>query len=155
YANASVAKITALAEIAQGTFYNYFASQQDLFDHLLPELGGEVLGFIRKRLANETDSLRREDIGFRAYFDFLAQPPEFYRILNEAETFTPKAVHDNMRNMAEGYMRALSRSHAKGELPGFEPRELEVIVYTLRAARNYLSYRYTVRAGRARRLPPW
>lgn len=155
YANASVAKITALAEIAQGTFYNYFASQQDLFDQLLPELGGEVLEFIRQRLANETDSLRREEIGFRAYFDFLAQRPEFYRILNEAETFSPKAFHDHMRNMAEGYMRALSRSHAKGELPGFEPRELEVIVYTLLAARNYLSYRYTVRAGRARRLPPW
>lgn len=155
YANASVAKITALAEIAQGTFYNYFVSQQDLFDHLLPELGAEVLEFIRKRLANETDSLRREEIGFRAYFDFLAERPEFYRILNEAETFAPKAFHDHMRNMAEGYMRALNRSHAKGELPGFEPRELEVIVYSLLAARNYLSYRYSFRAGRARRLPPW
>lgn len=30
---------------AQGTFYNYFASQQDLFDYLLPELGGELLDF--------------------------------------------------------------------------------------------------------------
>lgn len=155
YANASVAKITARAEIAQGTFYNYFASQQDLFDHLLPELGREVLDFIRMRLAGETDSLRREEIGFRAYFDFLAQRPEFYRILNEAETFAPKAFHDHMRNMVEGYMRALTRSQAKGELTGFEPRELEVIVYILLAARNYLSYRFSIRGGRARRLPPW
>ncbi len=155
YANASVAKITALAEIAQGTFYNYFATQQDLFDQLLPELGGEVLEFIHQRLAGETDSLRREEIGFRAYFDFLAERPEFYRILNEAETFAPKAFHDHMRNMAAGYMRALSRSHAKGEMPGFDPRELEVIVYTLLAARNYLSYRYTIQSGHAGRLPSW
>jgi AcrR family transcriptional regulator len=155
YANASVAKITARAEIAQGTFYNYFASQQDLFDHLLPELGTELLDFIRQRIAGESGSFAREEIGFRAFFDFLAERPEFYRILNEAETFAPKAYHDHMRNMAEGYMRALSRSHAKGELPGFERRELEVVIYTMLAARNYLSYRFLYRDGRARRLPAW
>jgi AcrR family transcriptional regulator len=155
YANASVAKITARAEIAQGTFYNYFASQQDLFDHLLPELGTELLDFIRQRIAGESGSFAREEIGFRAFFDFLAERPEFYRILNEAETFAPKAYHDHMRNMAEGYMRALSRSHAKGELPGFERRELEVVIYTMLAARNYLSYRYLFRDGRTRRLPAW
>jgi AcrR family transcriptional regulator len=155
YANASVAKVTALAEIAQGTFYNYFASQQDLFDQLLPELGTELLESIRQRTAGESDSFAREEIGFRAFFDFLAERPEFYRILNEAETFAPKAYHDHMRNMAEGYLRALSRSHAKNELPGFERRELEVIIYAMLAARNYLSYRYLFRDGRARRLPAW
>ncbi|MFN3746686.1 MAG: TetR/AcrR family transcriptional regulator [Hyphomicrobiaceae bacterium] len=155
YANASVAKITARAEIAQGTFYNYFASQQDLFDHLLPELGTQLLDFIRQRIAGESGSFAREEIGFRAFFDFLAERPEFYRILNEAETFAPKAYNDHMRNMADGYMRALSRSHAKGELAGFERRELEVIIYTMLAARNYLSYRYLYRDGRTRRLPAW
>lgn len=155
YANASVAKITARAEIAQGTFYNYFASQQDLFDHLLPELGTELLDFIRSRIAAEEGSFAREEIGFRAFFDFIAERPEFYRILNEAETFAPKAYHDHMRNMADGYTRALSRSHAKGELPGFERRELEVVIYTMLAARNYISYRYLFRDGRARRLPAW
>ena len=155
YANASVAKITARAEIAQGTFYNYFASQQDLFDHLLPELGAELLDFIRARIAGESGSFAREEIGFRAFFDFVAERPEFYRILNEAEIFAPKAYHDHMSNMAEGYLRALSRSHAKGELPGFERRELEVVVYSLLAARNYISYRYLFRDGRSRRLPAW
>lgn len=155
YANASVARITALAEIAQGTFYNYFASQQDLFDQLLPELGTELLEFIRQRNAGEGGSFRREEIGFRAFFDFLAERPEFYRILNEAETFAPKAYHDHMGNMAEGYMRALSRALAKGELPGFERRELEVVIYTMLAARNYISYRYLFRDGRSRRLPAW
>ena len=59
YAHASVAKVTALAEIAQGTFYNYFASQQDLFDQLLPELGTELLDFIRTRIAGESDSFTK------------------------------------------------------------------------------------------------
>lgn len=154
YANASVAKITAQAEVAQGTFYNYFASQQDLFDHLLPELGGQLLEFIRERVKGIDDSFAREEAGFRAFFEFLQQRPEFYRILNEAETFSPKAFRAHMRNMADGYLRAMRRSHGKGELPGFEERELEVIVYTLLAARNYIAYRY-VSGDRVRALPAW
>lgn len=155
YASASVAKITSLAEVAQGTFYNYFASQQDLFDHLLPEIGGEMLEFIRERLSGIDDSFAREEAGFRAFFEFLQIRPEFYRILNEAETFSPKAFGAHMRNMAAGYLRALSRSHAKGEMPGFSDRELEVVVYALLAARNYLAYRFAAIDGRARPLPGW
>lgn len=155
YANASVAKITALAEVAQGTFYNYFASQQDLFDHLLPELGGELLDFIRERLVGIEDSYEREEAGFRAFFEFLAQRPEFYRILNEAETFSPTAFRDHMQNMAAGYSRSLARSQSKGEMRGFEAREIEVVVYTLLSARNYLAYHYAMRDNRARQLPAW
>lgn len=153
YANASVAKITARAEVAQGTFYNYFASQQDLFDHLLPDLGAELLEFIRGRVHGRTDSLEREEAGFRAFFEFLQQRPEFYGILNEAEVFAPKAFRAHMHNMADGYLRALGRSHAKGELPGFERRELDVVIYTLLAARNYIAYRYGSAEGRP--LPAW
>ncbi len=155
YANASVAKITALADVAQGTFYNYFDSQQDLFDHLLPELGGQLLDFIRERVASEGDSFKREEIGFRAFFEFVRARPEFYRILNEAETFSPKAFADHMRNMAEGYLRALRSSAAKGELAGFEDRELEVVVYILLAARNYLAFRYMRSAAAPAPLPDW
>lgn len=153
YANASVAKITALADVAQGTFYNYFASQQDLFDHLLPELGGEMLEFIRERVKGIQDSFAREEAGFRAFFEFLHARPEFYRILNEAEAFSPKAFRDHMRNMAQGYLRALRRSRAKGELPGFDDRDLDVVVHILLAARNYIAYHYVVSDGQAR-MPP-
>lgn len=155
YANASVAKITALAAVAQGTFYNYFSSQQDLFDHLLPELGAELLDFIRARVAPETDSFKREEIGFRAFFDFVRERPEFYRILNEAETFAPKAFDEHMRNMADGYLRALRKSVAKGEIAEFADRELEIIVYTLLAARNYLWFRYMRDNPAAGPLPDW
>ena len=39
YADASITRITQRANLAQGTFYNYFASRQDIFDELLPVLG--------------------------------------------------------------------------------------------------------------------
>ena len=155
YGNASVAKITARARVAQGTFYNYFKSQQDLFDRLLPELGTQLLDRIRSRVANQPVDLKREEIGFRAFFDFLADTPEFYRILNEAETFSPKAFCDHMSNMIQGYLRALRRSQEQGGLPGYSADDLEVIVCILLGARNYLSYHYMVRTGHVGPAPDW
>jgi len=155
YGNASVAKITARARVAQGTFYNYFKSQQDLFDRLLPELGTLLLDRIRSRVANQPVDLKREEIGFRAFFDFLADTPEFYRVLNEAETFSPKAFRDHMSNMIQGYLRALRRSQEQGGLPGYSADDLEVIVCILLGARNYLSYHYMVRTGHVGPAPDW
>src|SRR5450759_2807099 len=155
YGNASVAKITARARVAQGTFYNYFKSQQDLFDRLLPELGTQLLDRIRSRVANHPVDLKREEIGFRAFFDFLADTPEFYRILNEAETFSPKAFRDHMSNMIQGYLRALRRSQEQGGLPGYSADDLEVIVCILLGARNYLSDHYMVRTRHVGPAPDW
>ncbi|MFH5926334.1 helix-turn-helix domain-containing protein [Roseomonas xinghualingensis] len=39
YAEASIARSTEAAGVAQGTFYNYFASRQDFLDQLLPARG--------------------------------------------------------------------------------------------------------------------
>ena len=41
YANASIGRITERCGLAQGTFYLYFDSRQDLFDQLLPAVGEE------------------------------------------------------------------------------------------------------------------
>lgn len=155
YADASVAKITALADVAQGTFYNYFASQQDLFDQLLPALGEQLLDRIRERLAGIDDDREREELRFRIFFDYVRESPEFYRILNEAEVISPKAYADHMTNMADSYVRAMGKSIERGAMAGFERRELEVVAYILLAARNYLAYRYTYRNGDAGPLPEW
>jgi len=155
YGNASVAKVTARARVAQGTFYNYFKSQQDLFDRLLPELGTQLLARIRSRVAGLPVDLKREEIGFRAFFDFLADTPAFYRILNEAETFSPKAFREHMNNMIQGYLRTLRRSHEKGALLGYNAEDLEVVVCILLGARNYLSYHYMIRPGHVGPAPDW
>lgn len=154
YANASVAKITARARVAQGTFYNYFESQQDLFDHLLPELGQQLLDYIRKRLAGCKEGLKREEIGFQAFFEFLNRTPEFYRVLSEAEMFSPKAYRDHMDNMTNGYVRALRKSQQKGALQGYSQQELDVLVCILLAARNYIAYHFIYRDRTHGPLPP-
>lgn len=155
YADASIAKITSRAKVAQGTFYNYFASRQDLFDQLLPRLGVNMLEYIRERVDPQARGAEREVQRIRAYFRFLDEHPEFYRILYEAETLAPAAHRKHMETVAGGYVRALRRSWERGEMPeAFEPDDLEPVAYMLLAARGYLSMHYGAgRDGAA--VPEW
>jgi AcrR family transcriptional regulator len=148
YAEASVARITAHAGVAQGTFYNYFESRQDLFDRLLPRLGQSMLDWIRAQVDPALRGADREVARMRAYFRFLDEHPEFYRILYEAETLAPAAHARHMEIIAGGLVRALGRSLERGEMPeGYRRRDLEPIAFILLAARGYLSMRYGAGRG--------
>ena len=56
YAEASVARITEEAGVAQGTFYNHFENRQELLDQLLPKIGTDMVYFIRERTGTAAGS---------------------------------------------------------------------------------------------------
>lgn len=62
YREASIARITQRAGLAQGTFYLYFESQQDLFDQLLPTIGSELLEDLAERVHGARDILDRKSV---------------------------------------------------------------------------------------------
>ena len=154
YAGTSIGRITRRARVALGTFYTHFGSQQDLFDQLLPHLGEQLLAAIRLRLAGMTDTGEREAAGFDTFFEFLAEYPEFYRVLNEAEIFAPLAHAAHLENMLQGYLRAFGQASARGELAGLTEAEFEPVIYMLLGARQYLAMRYPAGAGSRSGQPP-
>jgi len=155
YANAMIARITQEADVALGTFYNYFKSRQDLFDQLLPALGSELLGFIRAKTSASGTPAQREREGFVAFFEFLKVRPEFYRILYEAEVFAPQAYQRHMSIISASYVRTLERAFDKGQLSLSSKVEIEPIAFSLMAARQYLCMQYVRRNGRISELPDW
>lgn len=142
YQEASIAKITARAGIAQGTFYNYFESRQELFRELLPGMGAEMVAFISEKLSKDARGANRERERMTAYLEFQKERPAFYRILYEAATLAPEAHNEHVRKVVEGYTRSLRRSLERGEMPDYDESELETIAYMLIAIRDYLSMRY-------------
>ena len=140
YAEATVARITKLSGVAQGTFYNHFSSRQDLLDQLLPVIGQQMLEFIRTRVAGIADPAILEVARFRAFFDFLLETPQFMRILNEAQLFAPAGYAKHMETVSKNYMRALRRD---GVADGLSDKELEVVTQVLMGARSYLSQRFS------------
>ena len=155
YAEASVARITELAEVAQGTFYNHFENRQELLDQLLPTIGLQMVDFIAERAGALPPGADRETERFRAFFEFLQVVPEFLRILNEAEVFAPKGYQRHLDNIAAPYVRTLMRERNAGEVDDYSEEELEVIVHILMGARGYLCRRYAYTEGSAHPVPDY
>lgn len=153
YAEASISEITKHAGVAQGTFYNHFASRQELLDQLLPKVGRDLLAFVKRHAETLPTEREREEARFRAFFEFLKKVPEFLRILNEAEWFAPAGFQAYFKVAAKGYVRALRRARAAGEIQNFSDAELEATAYTLMGARQYLSQRYVYSSTQIHEVP--
>jgi len=152
YAEASVARITEEAGVAQGTFYNHFENRQELLDQLLPKIGTDMVRFIRARTG--TAQTAREEIErFTAFFDFIHEIPEFLRILNEAEFFAPIGYQKHFDNISTAYVRILKRARLAGMISDFSDEEFEAIVQMLMGARGYLSRRYSYSGGTVAAVP--
>ena len=151
YTNASISKITELAGFAQGTFYLYFESRQELFDELLPHVGADMLNYIRPRVAGATDVYDMEERGIRAFFDYLNENPGFIRVLNEAETAAPAAHRKHYQVLATRYVTALERAVRNGEIRNFDRDELETVAYMMMASRSYLYMRYFKNKGQGKK----
>ena len=142
YAEASVARITEEAGVAQGTFYNHFENRQELLEQLLPMIGLDMVRFIRARTGT-ADAAQQEIERFSAFFDFIREVPEFLRILNEAEFFAPVGYRKHFDNISSAYVRILQRARTAGATNAFSDQEFEAIVQVLMGARGYLSRRYS------------
>src|SRR6478735_8001180 len=136
YAEASVARITEEAGVAQGTFYNHFENRQELLDQLLPKIGIDMVRFIRDRTGT-AHAARQAIERFSAFFDFIREVPEFLRILNEAEFFAPSGYQKHLDNIVTAYVRILQRARDAGAISDFSDPEFEAIVYMLMGARGY------------------
>jgi len=142
YAGASVARITAEAGVAQGTFYLHFENRQVLLDQLLPAVGEDVTKAVRERASEDLSAEQCEVERCRAFFDVLKEVPEFFRILNEAEMFAPEAYTKHIDGVVASYARALKRGFDPNDPDGYSDDELEVIVHVLLGARACLGKRY-------------
>lgn len=147
YAEASVARITEDAGIAQGTFYNYFESRQELLDQILPNMSDEMLEFIRERVFDIADPAEREQAQFRAFFLFLVERPEFFRVLHEAEHFAPLAYRLHHAKVEAGYLKWFKRLQLQGFLTQFGDAELKAVAQILMGARDYIAMLYSLSNG--------
>ena len=152
YSEASVARITEEAGVAQGTFYNHFENRQELLDQLLPKIGMDMVEFIRERTGT-ADAARQEIARFGAFFAFIREVPEFLRILNEAEFFAPNGYQKHLDNISTAYVRILRRARHAGAIEDFSDEEFEAIVHMFMGARGYLSRRYSYTDGDVTAVP--
>src|SRR6185503_20606417 len=70
YHGASVSSITQRADIAQGTFYLYFRSKEEMFLTLVRDIGHQLRAHTAQAIAGAKERLEAERLGLEAFLDF-------------------------------------------------------------------------------------
>jgi AcrR family transcriptional regulator len=153
YAEASVARIVDRAGLAQGTFYLYFDSRQDLFDQLLPEVGDEALAFIRDAVKGTKGFMAQEEKAMRAFFEYAVQNPAYFRVFTEAEIAAPAAYLKYTQKRTGSFLEVVTAAWKRGEIKGYTKQELGALTQMMLAARAYLFQEYA-KTPQGLRLPP-
>ena len=122
YHEASIVKITEAAGVAQGTFYLYFGSKQDVFEEVVLDLNRRVRHYVNEAAKEGTTRLEREVLGFRAYFRFTAENPALYRVMRQAEFVAPDALKLHYERFSEAYVDRPERRHGLGRDRRGRPR---------------------------------
>jgi len=148
YAGASIALITARANVAQGTFYNYFDSRQDLLDQLLPSISRRLYQLIRERVMQAPDDpIERERARLAGFFEFLEKEPHLFKILSEGSVHAPRGFRMHLETQSASYRRALEYERRRGNLLIEDPEEVAILAQMLISTREYLSGRFCYEDG--------
>jgi len=119
YNDASIGHITSEAGVAQGTFYIYFTTKEQVFSELVLEMGRLVRHKIAEATQGIGNRLAAEKAGLFAFLDFVQAHPDLYRIVQEALFVDPAAYEEYYRTFAAGYRTGLEAAEAAGQIsPG-------------------------------------
>jgi AcrR family transcriptional regulator len=144
YHEASIVKITEAAGIAQGTFYLYFASKQEIFEELVRDLNRRVRHAMAAGSERGRTRVEAELLGFKGYFEFAAEHASLYRIIRQAEFVSPQTLHDHYDAIASGYVAALEAAMERGEVAQMDA---EVLAWALMGMGELVGMRWIVWEG--------
>ncbi|WP_338278472.1 TetR/AcrR family transcriptional regulator [Corallococcus caeni] len=141
YERASIADLTRKASVALGTFYVYFPDKQSIFVEVVDELGARLRRLIAESTAACTTRLEVEREGLRAFFEFVRQHPNLYRVVRQAEFVDADCYRRYYDRFAKGYVRGLTQAMDKGEVRRMDP---EALAYCLMGIGDFLGMRWVL-----------
>lgn len=116
--DAAIARITARAGVALGSFYTYFDSKEAVFTALVRDMSGQVRTHVGPHILDAPDRLTGERLGLQAFLEFVRTHQALYRILDEAEFVDPPSWRAHYETTVEGYVASLTAAAARGEVRG-------------------------------------
>jgi AcrR family transcriptional regulator len=77
----SMNDVAVAAGVTKPVLYQHFDSKRDLSQALLDEVGARLLNSISKSAADATDGRSQTELGYRAYFRWVAEDHDAFRLL--------------------------------------------------------------------------
>lgn len=137
--------ITREAGVAQGTFYLYFATKEEIFRALVLNLSHELRLALHRATEGVAGRLEKEQAGIRAFLEFSAAHHDLYRIVFESQFIDPGLFRWYYERIAEGYARGLKAAMKEGEV---REGDAETVAYCLMGASHFLGMRWVIWEGR-------
>jgi AcrR family transcriptional regulator len=136
-----ITHITQRAGVALGTFYTYFDSKEEVFRALVRDLSGQVRDVVGPQLIKSDCYFEAERIGREAFFAFVTEHKEIYRIIDEAEFVDPDDYRAHYTNTADRIRARLEAAIGRGEV---KPCDAEIASWAIMGMNVFLGLRFGV-----------
>jgi len=141
FAEASISTITAQAKVAQGTFYVYFRTKEDVMRELVLRMGRRLRRHLTLSIVDAPDRLEAERRGLRAFLEFVRANPNLYRVVAEAQFVDPLVYRRYYEDFAKSYSTALRSAVQRGEI---SKGDAEVRAWALMGLSDMIGMRYAL-----------
>lgn len=118
---ASISSITQSAGVAQGTFYLYYRSKEEIFRALVGHMSRTMRRHLSEAIAGAQDRIEAEHLGLQAFLSFCREHHHLYRIVMEAQFVDPEAHQQFFRTLADGYAERLRQAQQRNEIRSGDP----------------------------------
>jgi AcrR family transcriptional regulator len=141
FVRTSVANIVNRANVAQGTFYLYFPSKDDVLRELVRDMGRRL----RHALSTATHGLSHrvevEKAGLEAFIRFALQNQNLYRVVMESQFVDESIYREYYQTLADAYSQRLSAAQQKSEI---RRGNAEAQAWALMGVAHFLGLRYAI-----------
>lgn len=141
FADTSVASITLEAKVAQGTFYVYFRTKEEVLRELVLRMGRRLRRSLTLATAGLDDRLEVERRGIHAFFAFVRKNPNLYRVVGESQFVDEVAYRRYYTDFAASYRVALEAAVVRGQIA---PGDAEVRAWALMGISDMAARRYAL-----------
>lgn len=141
FAEASISTITAEADVAQGTFYVYFRTKEDVLRELVLRMGRRLRHYLTLATAGIDNRLEAERRGIHAFLRFVRENPNLYRVVIGSQFVDEATYRRYYEEFAASYRDALQAAVDRGEIA---PGDAEVRAWALMGVCDMVGRHYAL-----------
>jgi AcrR family transcriptional regulator len=108
YHGTSMNDVAERAGVTKPVLYQHFESKRDLFQALLDEIGARMTMAITQATATSTDGKRQTELGFRAYFRWVAEDHDAFMVLYDSGTRRDERFSASLRQVTAGMVETIA-----------------------------------------------
>ncbi|MEX0731110.1 MAG: TetR/AcrR family transcriptional regulator [Aquisalimonadaceae bacterium] len=145
---ASVSSITRRAGVAQGTFYIYYNSKEEILRELVRFMSRKLRHTLTQATRGISDRLEVERVGLIAFLRFAIEDKNLYRVVLESQFIDESIYREYYEHLAQVYTLRLERAQQSGQV---RTSSAYGQAWALMGMASFLGLRYSVWEGT---LPP-